>query len=122
MDPQVSVPIENPTSPAAVAAPGPAEEPLEPCSVSQGFLVLPPNHTSPHARAPIVSFATSTAPASSRRATTGLGSAGTSPSEEEHPPQGSTNTRQSSDDVRIMFFILITDVTRRCASVLPYRL
>ena len=28
MEPKVSVPIEKPTSPAAVAAPGPADEPL----------------------------------------------------------------------------------------------
>ena len=55
MDPHVSDPIENPTKPAAVAEPGPAEEPLDPCSVSQGFFVLPPNQTSPHAKAPSVS-------------------------------------------------------------------
>ena len=30
IDPRVSVPIENATQPAAVAEPGPAEEPLEP--------------------------------------------------------------------------------------------
>ena len=64
MEPRVSVPMENPTSPAAVAEPGPAEEPLDPSSVFQGFRVRPPNQRSPCASAPIVSFATSTAPAS----------------------------------------------------------
>ena len=64
MEPRVSVPMENPTRPAAVADPGPAEEPLDPCSVFQGFRVRPPNQRSPDASAPIVSFATSTAPAS----------------------------------------------------------
>jgi hypothetical protein len=32
IEPQVSVPIEKPTRPAAVAEAEPAEEPLEPCS------------------------------------------------------------------------------------------
>ena len=50
-------------SPAAVAEPGPAEEPLDPCSMFHGFFVLPPNQTSPQARAPTDSLATSTAPA-----------------------------------------------------------
>jgi hypothetical protein len=31
MDPPVSVPMEKPTRPAAVAEPGPADDPLEPC-------------------------------------------------------------------------------------------
>ncbi len=75
MEPQVSLPMAKPTSPAAVAAPGPAEEPLEPCSRFQGFFVLPPNQTSPQARAPSVSLATRTAPASSRRRTTVASSA-----------------------------------------------
>ena len=70
IDPQVSDPMENPTSPAAVAEPGPAEEPLEPCSVFHGFRVFPPNHTSPQASAPSVSLATNTAPASSNFWTT----------------------------------------------------
>src|SRR5262245_34585951 len=70
IEPSVSVPMEKPTSPAAVAAPGPAEEPLEPRSVFHGFRVEPPNHTPPCARAPIDSFATSTAPASASRSTT----------------------------------------------------
>ena len=64
IEPRVSVPIENPTRPAAVAEPGPADEPLDPCSVFQGFRVRPPNQRSPCARAPMVSLATSTAPAS----------------------------------------------------------
>ena len=67
IEPKVSVPIENPTSPAAVAEPGPAEEPLAPCFGSQGFLVFPPNHTSPRANDPVTNLATSTAPESSKR-------------------------------------------------------
>src|SRR4029450_3072186 len=59
IDPSVSVPIENPTSPAAVADPGPADEPCEPIDKSQGFFVCPPNHTSSIASSPVVSFATS---------------------------------------------------------------
>src|SRR6185503_10718974 len=43
IDPCVSVPMANPTHPAAVALPGPAEDPLEPCSVHHGFRVMPPN-------------------------------------------------------------------------------
>src|SRR5215470_3300919 len=39
MLPPVSLPMENPTRPAAVAAPGPALEPDEPSSSSQGFIV-----------------------------------------------------------------------------------
>ncbi len=70
IEPQVSVPMENPTRPAAVAAAEPADEPLEPCSLFQGFFVFPPNQTSPIAKAPMVSLATSTAPASSSRLTT----------------------------------------------------
>src|SRR5665213_3071196 len=37
--PPVSLPIAKPTSPAAVAAPGPALEPEEPSSRSHGFIV-----------------------------------------------------------------------------------
>src|SRR6266851_400528 len=70
MDPSVSEPMLNATHPAAVAAAGPAEEPLEPWFVFQGLRVTPPNHTSPCARAPSVNFATSTAPALSSRVTT----------------------------------------------------
>src|SRR5712672_3151921 len=39
MLPPVSLPIENPTSPAAVAAPGPALEPDDASSSSHGFIV-----------------------------------------------------------------------------------
>src|SRR5689334_4985635 len=70
MEPSVSDPIANATHPAAVADAGPADEPLEPWSVFHGLRVIPPNHTSPCASAPSVSFATSTAPALSRRCTT----------------------------------------------------
>src|SRR6056297_1347011 len=63
IDPHVSVPIENATSPAAAAEAGPAEDPLDPSSRFQGLSVFPPYHTSPQARAPRVSFATRTAPA-----------------------------------------------------------
>src|SRR5215471_19770781 len=70
IEPRVSVPIENPTSPAAVAAAGPADDPLELWSVFQGFRVLPPNQRLPWARAPSDSFAINTAPAACRRSTT----------------------------------------------------
>src|SRR5215471_10858856 len=64
MDPLVSVPIAKPTQPAAVADDGPADDPLEPCDRFHGFFVCPPNHWSPLASSPVVSFAISTAPAS----------------------------------------------------------
>src|SRR6185312_2648196 len=67
MEPSVSEPIANATQPAAVAEEDPAEEPLEPCCGFHGLRVMPPNHLSPSASAPRVSFATSTAPAASRR-------------------------------------------------------
>src|SRR5687767_6799652 len=70
MEPSVSLPMENPTRPAAVADAGPAEEPLDPASTFHGFLVRSPNQRSPCASSPSVSFATSTAPAASRRWTT----------------------------------------------------
>src|SRR5512133_2250407 len=70
MEPSVSVPIANATSPADVADAGPAEDPLEPCATFQGFFVVPPNQMSPCASSPSVSFATSTAPAASSRFTT----------------------------------------------------
>src|SRR5690348_1880927 len=70
IEPNVSEPMLNATHPAAVAEAGPAEDPLEPWCVFQGFRVTPPNHTSPSASAPSVSFATSTAPASSSLFTT----------------------------------------------------
>ena len=62
IEPRVSVPIENPTNPAEVADPEPAEEPLAPCLGSQGFRVIPPNQTSPLANEPETNLATSTAP------------------------------------------------------------
>src|SRR6201997_1255891 len=64
MLPPVSLPMENPTSPAAVAAPGPALDPEEPSSGSHGFMVWPPNQMSFRASAPRLSLATRTAPAS----------------------------------------------------------
>src|SRR5712691_5736474 len=63
IEPSVSVPIANPTQPAAVALADPAEEPPEPWSCGRhGLRVLPPNHLSPWASAPSVSFPISTAP------------------------------------------------------------
>src|SRR5436309_15763978 len=67
MLPPVSLPMAKPTSPAAVAAPGPALEPDEPSSRSHGFMVCPPNQISFSASAPRLNFATSTAPASCNR-------------------------------------------------------
>src|SRR5262250_691005 len=57
MLPPVSLPTENPTSPAAVAAPGPALDPDEPSSSNQGFIVCPPNQMSFRASAPRLSLA-----------------------------------------------------------------
>src|SRR5690242_1421192 len=54
--PPVSLPIEKPTRPAAVAAPGPALEPDDPSSSSHGFRVWPPNQISLSANAPRLSF------------------------------------------------------------------
>src|SRR2546422_3840043 len=70
IEPSVSEPMLKATHPAAVAEAGPADEPLDPCLVFQGLRVTPPNHTSPCASAPSVNFATSTAPALSKRFTT----------------------------------------------------
>src|SRR5215469_17009684 len=75
--PPVSLPIENPTSPAAVAAPGPSLDPDAPSSSNQGFIVCPPNQMSLSASAPRLSLAMSTAPASFRRWTTTAFSSGT---------------------------------------------
>src|SRR5256885_17088972 len=61
--PRVSVPIEKPTRPAAVAAPGPADDPDASCSVFHGLRVTPPNHCAVTASAPVESFATRIAPA-----------------------------------------------------------
>src|SRR5260370_3316159 len=70
METSVSVPTETPTRPPDVAAADPADDPLEPCSMFHGFLVMPPNHRSPCASAPIDNFASRTAPALSRRSIT----------------------------------------------------
>src|SRR5260221_9370138 len=70
MEPYVSEPMANGMSPAAVAAAGPAEEPLEPCFRFHGLRVMPPYQCSPIASSPSVSLATSTAPAAWRRLTT----------------------------------------------------
>src|SRR5580765_8535051 len=64
MLPPVSLPIENATSAAAVAAPGPALEPDAPSSNSHGFMVCPPNQMSFNASAPSDNLASNTAPAS----------------------------------------------------------
>ena len=64
IEPPVSDPMENATSPAAVAEPGPAEEPDASCCVFQGLRVTPPNHCAVSASAPDASFATRIAPAS----------------------------------------------------------
>ena len=77
MLPSVSLPIEKPTSAAAVAAPGPALLPPDPSSRSHGFMVCPPNQTSFNASAPRESFATRTAPAAWSRATTAASASGT---------------------------------------------
>src|SRR5213075_34997 len=68
--PPVSLPIENATSAAAVAAPGPQLDPDAPSSNSQGFIVCPPNHTSLSASAPSESLPSRTAPASFNLCTT----------------------------------------------------
>ena len=77
MLPPVSLPIEKPTSAAAVAAPGPALDPDAPSSSSHGFIVWPPNQMSFSASAPRHSFAISTAPASFSRRTTAESADGT---------------------------------------------
>src|ERR1700722_20661469 len=48
--PPVSLPIEKPTRPAAVAAPGPALDPDAPSCSSHGFKVWPPNQMSFNAK------------------------------------------------------------------------
>src|SRR5271170_5294196 len=70
IDPKVSEPMPNEMHPAAVADAVPADDPLDPCAGFHGLRVRPPNHLSPSASAPRVSFATSTAPAASSRCTT----------------------------------------------------
>src|SRR5438045_2074071 len=69
IEPRVSVPIANATRPADVAAPGPADDPLELLSGDHGLRVEPPNQTPPCASAPIDSLPTSTPPASRSRST-----------------------------------------------------
>src|SRR5471032_1174074 len=69
IEPRVSVPMANATSPADVAAPDPADDPLELLSGDHGLRVDPPNHTPPCASDPIDSLATSTPPASRSRST-----------------------------------------------------
>src|SRR6201997_320498 len=46
MLPPVSLPMAKATSPAAVAAPGPALDPEAPSAGSHGFMVWPPNQIS----------------------------------------------------------------------------
>src|SRR6266566_4256501 len=70
IEPRVSVPSAKPTRPAAVAAAGPADDPLDPVSGFHGFRVMPPNQMPPCASDPIDNLATSTAPASRSRSTT----------------------------------------------------
>src|SRR5438105_14717575 len=77
IDPRVSVPIAKATRPAAVAAPGPADDPLELPSGAHGLRVDPPNHTPPCASAPIDNFAHNTAPASRSRSTIVASTSGT---------------------------------------------
>src|SRR5688500_20216301 len=65
IEPSVSVPIENPTKPAAVADAGPGDEPLEPCCASSGchgFSVTPSNHRAPCQRPTCYHLDQSTAP------------------------------------------------------------
>src|SRR6476661_6732898 len=64
IDPRVSVPRAKGNKPATTDAAEPAEDPLDPCWRSQGFLVSPPNHLLLLAKAPNESLAQSTAPAS----------------------------------------------------------
>src|SRR5688500_7097554 len=75
MEPEVSEPIEKPTSPAAVAAPEPLEEPPLQYAVFQGVRPGPVKLASgllypmPPASSTMASLATSTAPASRSRTT-----------------------------------------------------
>src|SRR3954471_18133482 len=67
IEPRVSEPIAKATHPADVAEDEPADDPDEPCVGRHGLRVRSPNHRSPCARAPKENFASSTAPAASRR-------------------------------------------------------
>ena len=69
IEPRVSVPIAKRDEAGGVAAPGPADDPLELLSGAHGLRVEPPNQTPPCASAPIDSLAHSTAPASRSRST-----------------------------------------------------
>src|SRR5215471_10395644 len=77
MLPPVSLPMEKATSPAAVAAPGPALDPEAPSSNNHGFMVWPPNQMSLRASAPRDSLASITAPASFSLRTTNESAVGT---------------------------------------------
>src|SRR6266571_3073304 len=70
IEPSVSVPMEKPTNPPAVADPGPADEPCDPIDVSHGFIVCPANQMSSSANSPVASLPMSTAPASRSLVTT----------------------------------------------------
>jgi len=76
IEPQVSEPSANPTSPAATAAPDPEDEPQLQRSVSQGLSAAPvreapaTEYPSPPAISIMASVPSSTAPASSSRRTT----------------------------------------------------
>src|ERR1700756_490611 len=54
IEPCVSDPMAKGSNPAAVAAAGPAEDPLEPCLRFQGLRVMPPYQYSPIASSPRV--------------------------------------------------------------------
>ena len=71
MEPSVSEPMEKrDASGGSGATPGRRKSRWSPGGGFQGLRVRPPNHLSPMASAPSVSFATRTAPAASRRWTT----------------------------------------------------
>ena len=70
IEPSVSEPIAKGKSPAATEEAEPAEDPEEPRLRFQGFLVVPPNQTSPQANSPKVNLAQRTAPDFSNLSTT----------------------------------------------------
>src|SRR5207249_2748311 len=76
MLPPVSLPIEKPTRPAVVAAPGLALDPEVPSSSNHGVMVCPPRQLSFSARPPKLSLTTNAAPASSKRCTAAASLAG----------------------------------------------
>src|SRR2546423_14145625 len=63
IDPNVSVPNVKGNNPATTDDADPADDPLDPCARSHGFLVSPPNHLLLYAKAPSDNFAQRTAPA-----------------------------------------------------------